>query len=149
MRYQVPQFIEVEDKIFGPLTFKQAVYLVGGAALCYLLYILLKDLLPLFVIIVIAIPIIALGLALAFYKINNKPFINTMEAAFKYALGSKLYLWKKETRAPKASETQDSVSGLIVPRLSDSKLKDLAWNLDVSQSANIGINKNKDSNFKF
>ena len=27
MQYQVPQFIEVEDKIFGPLTFKQFLYI--------------------------------------------------------------------------------------------------------------------------
>ena len=38
MQFQVPQFIEVEDKIFGPLTFRQAVYLVGGAGLSYVIY---------------------------------------------------------------------------------------------------------------
>ena len=37
MQYQVPQFIEVEDKIFGPLTFKQLVYVVGGEPCFYLL----------------------------------------------------------------------------------------------------------------
>lgn len=37
MQFQVPQFIEVEDKIFGPLTFKQFVYIAGGVALMYLL----------------------------------------------------------------------------------------------------------------
>ena len=30
MRFQVPQFIEIESKIFGPLTFKQFIYLAGG-----------------------------------------------------------------------------------------------------------------------
>ncbi|TSC80302.1 MAG: hypothetical protein G01um101429_152 [Parcubacteria group bacterium Gr01-1014_29] len=29
-QFQVPQFIEVEDKIFGPLTTKQFFYLLGG-----------------------------------------------------------------------------------------------------------------------
>ena len=38
MQFQVPQFIEVEDKIFGPLTFKQFVYVLGGAGACYLLW---------------------------------------------------------------------------------------------------------------
>jgi hypothetical protein len=32
MEYQVPQFIEVEDKIFGPLTWKQFIYWVGVLA---------------------------------------------------------------------------------------------------------------------
>ncbi|TSC61742.1 MAG: SsrA-binding protein, partial [Parcubacteria group bacterium Athens0416_74] len=30
MQFQVPQFIEVEDKIVGPLTFKQFVFIAGG-----------------------------------------------------------------------------------------------------------------------
>ena len=38
MQFQVPQFIEVEDKIFGPLTFKQFVYVAGGAGLAYLVW---------------------------------------------------------------------------------------------------------------
>ncbi len=33
MRFEVPQFIDVEDKIFGPFTFKQFLYLAGGAGL--------------------------------------------------------------------------------------------------------------------
>jgi len=30
MRHEVPQFIDIEDKIFGPLTFFQGLYLLGG-----------------------------------------------------------------------------------------------------------------------
>jgi hypothetical protein len=30
MRHEVPQFIDIEDKIFGPLTFLQGLYLIGG-----------------------------------------------------------------------------------------------------------------------
>src|SRR3989344_2665997 len=35
MEYQVPQFIEVEDKIIGPLTLKQFIYLAGEAGFSY------------------------------------------------------------------------------------------------------------------
>ena len=38
MRFQVPQFIEVEDKIFGPLTLKQFIYVFGGGGLCFVFY---------------------------------------------------------------------------------------------------------------
>ena len=38
MRFQVPQFIEIEDKIFGPLTIKQFIYIAGGAGLCFILF---------------------------------------------------------------------------------------------------------------
>ena len=33
MMFSVPQFIDVEDKIIGPLTLKQFIYLAGGAGL--------------------------------------------------------------------------------------------------------------------
>ena len=92
MRFQTPQFIEIEDKIFGPLTLKQFIYLAGSGGVVFVLY----KFLPIYISIFFIVPIAGLGLALAFYKINNKPFIFTMEAAFGYVLGAKLYLWKKE-----------------------------------------------------
>lgn len=128
MRFQTPQFIEIEDKIFGPLTLKQFIYLAGSGGLAFVVY----KFFPLFIGIFFVIPIVGLGLALAFYKINNKPFIFTMEAAFGYALGSKLYLWKKELKKPeKHPEKKGEDIPIPVPKLSESKLKDLAWSLDI------------------
>ncbi|MEK7081408.1 MAG: PrgI family protein, partial [Patescibacteria group bacterium] len=127
--FQIPQFIEVEDKIFGPLTFKQFIYLVGGGGISFVLY----SVLPFFLAILLIIPVVGLSLALAFYKINNKPFIGVLEAAFRYALGNKLYIWKKSDRA--AIHKEESITGqsVYVPKISDSKLKDLSWSLDVHQ----------------
>lgn len=129
MQFQVPQFIDVEDKIFGPLTFKQFIYLVGGAGISLVLWAYL----PSFVAILIIIPIAALSLSLAFYKINGKPFINTLESSARYAVSSKLYIWKKRVPEPKKESPSGEVSGapLYVPKLSGSKLKDLSWSLDV------------------
>jgi len=129
MQFQVPQFIEIEDKIFGPFTFKQFIYMAGGAGICIVIY----TFLPLFFAILLILPVAIFSLALAFYKINNKPFIGVVESAFTYALSNKLYLWKKE--APKPSDPKKLGEGKIpvayVPRLSDSKLKEIAWALDV------------------
>ncbi|MDR3558177.1 MAG: PrgI family protein [Candidatus Pacebacteria bacterium] len=159
MQYQVPQFIDVEDKIFGPFTFKQFIYIIGGLMMAYLIYRLIPTL------ILSAIPIIvvlALAGALAFYKVNNRPFINVLESAFRYSVGSKLYLWKKDDKKQaaliaaqmKAAESDDDVempskkkgsdqsalkfAGLTVPKVSQSKLKDLAWNLDIQERINSG-----------
>jgi len=128
MRFNVPQFIEIEDKIFGPLTFKQFLYVAGGAGLCFLLY----NFLPFFIAILLILPLGGFALALAFYKVNEKPFINTVESAFRYVLKNKLYVWKKENRPieAKVEEKKDTLTG-YVPKLSDSKLKDLSWSLDV------------------
>ena len=38
MRFEVPQFIEIEDKIFGPFTWKQFVYLGGGIGLAAVIF---------------------------------------------------------------------------------------------------------------
>lgn len=134
MRFEVPQFIEVEDKVFGPLTFKQFIYLLGGAGLCVVIWVFVPKIIGVFLIIAVA----ALAISLAFYQVNNKPFIHLLESAMKYVTASKLYIWKKEERKAEAKTAMDAAlsaeGGLGVPRLSDSKLKDLAWSLDVHDS---------------
>ena len=127
MQFRVPQFIEVEDKIFGPFTFKQFIYLVGGVGLSFVLY----KTLPFFIAVIFILPVIASSLALAFYKINNKPFIYIVEASIRYALSHKLYLWKKEEKKAEEKKKEGVSVPNYVPRLSDSKLKDIAWSLDV------------------
>ncbi|MES2668472.1 MAG: PrgI family protein [Patescibacteria group bacterium] len=127
MEYQVPQFIEVEDKIFGPFTLKQFIYVAGGVGLCAIVLLYL----PLWLGVIIALPVGALTSALAFYKVNNKPFVEIMEAAFNYYIGDRLYLWKKERN--KAADAP-IVAKPVDPSklgLTQSKLKDLAWSLDI------------------
>ncbi|HVT75366.1 MAG TPA: PrgI family protein [Candidatus Paceibacterota bacterium] len=147
MRFQVPQFIEVEDKIFGPLTLKQFLYLLGGAGLSFLIYTFIKNIV--FALILI-LPILGFVLALAFYKINNKPFINVVEAAFGYYFGDKLYIWKKVDKAIVAKKTPSTTASgnldFYVPKLSDSKLKDLTWSLDIKQSQNPAQSQKGKSN---
>ncbi len=134
MRFQVPQFIEVEDKIFGPLTVKQFIYLAGGAGLSFIIY----TYLPFFLAILVIIPVAALAIALALYKVNNRAFIFVIEAAFKYLLASKLYIWKKMERKPEHKTKEVAAAPMYVPKLSDSKLKDLTWSLDINDSASLG-----------
>ena len=134
MRFQVPQFIEIESKIFGPLTLKQFIYLAGGVGLSFILW----RLLPNFIAIVIILPVVGLSVALAFYKVNNRPFINLIEYAVNYFLKNKLYLWEMKKAQKKKEEGEDKVihSTIPVPKLSESKLKDLAWSLDIKENLN-------------
>jgi len=128
MRFQVPQFIEVEDKIFGPFTLKQFIYLAGGAGAIVVCFSFLPKILALF----ISAPIALLSLSLTFVKINNKPFIYVIEAFFKYYIGERLYIWKKQEIKPDPKKKADiSSPQIFVPKLSDSKLKDLSWTITV------------------
>ena len=133
MQFQVPQFIEVEDKIFGPFTFKQFIYLVGGAGACYLSW----RVLPIFISIPLIIGIASLSVALAFLQMNGRPFILALESSFFYLIHSKLYLWnnaKKPLVARGSAKTATAIkNGLYVPHLSDSKLHELAWSLDIKE----------------
>jgi len=136
VRFQVPQFIEVEDKIFGSLTLKQFIYLAGGGGLSFLIYTLFDSLL----LSIIPMMLIAgISILLAFYKINNKPFVNVMEAAFKYYFGGKLYIWKKQPTArpqnsDKALKDAQDYASVMIPKISNSKLRDLTWSLDIKES---------------
>lgn len=136
MQFQVPQFIEIEDKIFGPLTLKQFLYLAGGVGATIALYIYI----PIKIVaIIIILPFLAFSIALAFYKINGKPFIDVVQAYFYYILGDKLYLWKKAEKKPisqLADQVQKAKSLVSVPKMSGSKLKDLTWSLDIKESLN-------------
>ena len=134
MQFKVPQFLEIEDKIFGPFTFKEFVYLAGGAGLCFILYRLLGFYLG-------AIPIVAVAgfsLALTFYRPNNKPFLNMVAAGFSYFTKNKLYIWERRKNktdrgrqnvALNGEEQRENLEKEV--RLSGSKLRDLAWRLDV------------------
>lgn len=133
MRFQVPQFIEVEDKIFGPLTLRQFIYLSGAAGIIVILWAIL----PTFLAFMIGAPVAILAAALSFVKINNRPFIYILESAFSFILKSNLYIWKKRERElthTKLDKKEVKREDLIVPTLSKSKLKDLAWSLDIKES---------------
>ena len=142
MKFQVPQFIEVETKIFGPLTLKQFLYLAGGAGITIILY----SVLPFFLMIIFAAPVVALALALAFYKVNNQPFVRVLEHAIKFYLSGRLFLWKKTPNQNKNSvrgyEEKSASGGMqmggttgYVPKLTQSKLKDLSWSLDINKES--------------
>lgn len=145
MQFKVPQFLDIEDKIFGPFTFKEFVYLVGGAGLCFIIYKLLGIFLGGIPILIVA----AFSIALARYRPNNKPFINMIESAFIYLTQSKLYIWeRRKIKIDKEKKAEEEKKNAYKTRerleseakLGGNKLRDLAWSLDV-----LDLNKNKDS----
>ena len=129
MQFQVPQFIEIEDKIFGPLTFKQFIYVVGGAGAVFIIY----HFLPFLIAVPLIIGVASLSLSLAFYKVNNRPFAFTLESALKYLLSNKLYIWRRSEQKKIApiKPVEKEPAQINLPRMSSSRLKDIAWSLDI------------------
>ena len=131
MRFQVSQFIDIQDKIFGPFTFKQFIYLLGGAGGAFVFY----KVLPIYISIILIPIVVGLALALTFYKVNGRPFIDVLQSSVGYYTKKKIYIWKQRkpennTRKPEEKNIViDNVTKL--PRLTESKLADISWSLDV------------------
>lgn len=131
MRYELPQFIDVEDKLFGPLTFKQFIYLLGGGSICYICY----NFLPFTIAMLFIIPVGLLSAALAFYKLNTRPFIEVLQNFVTYILRPKSYLWKRveqkqlQTVSTKIPEVNPQI--LYEPINLDRRITDLSKNLDL------------------
>ena len=135
MQFKVPQFIDVEDKLFGPFTFRQFAYMAGGAGLVFVLY----KLLPIWISIFLIIPVALLAGLLVFYKINEKPFIFYLQAGISYLISSKLYIWKQRLVKPEVKDKEQEAPPLvsIIPMTTERKLKDLSWSLDVKDQNNL------------
>ena len=134
-QYQVPQFIDIEDRIIGPLTLKQFIYLAFAAAILFVFWFIFKF----YIWIIVALPITTAALAFAFLKINDRPFVYFFLAAITYFIKPRLYIFGSAPAAPqskvvleKPSESSSAQqSGATEDKkITRSKLKDLALSLD-------------------
>lgn len=112
MQYQIPQFIELEDKIIGPLTLKQFGYLAIGFFICFgsFFIFIFKIWLGISVI------TIFISLIFAFFSFNGRPFMDMITSYIKYA--RKPHKIKKSTLLEldllKESIKPDSISDLNI-----------------------------------
>ena len=90
MKFQVPQFIESETKIIGPLTLKQFLFVAGGVSTTALAWILLNGIF----FAVVAILVVSFFGSLAFVKVDGQPFLNYLAYVLAYMLGSKRYIYR-------------------------------------------------------
>lgn len=135
MQFRVPQFIDIEDKVVGPLTLKQFAYVLGAGGFSFLIW----TFIPIkFLAIILIVGVSSLFLALAFVKINNRPFGDILENAFAYYTGNKIYTWKQ----PSAGEGEvtdshieqvvaDATKEVTIAKANKGKLHDIALGLDV------------------
>lgn len=69
-QFTVPQFIDVEDKIFGPITTRQFIILLVAGLILFIVFKLADLALFIFLLAIIG----SFALVLAFVKINGQPF---------------------------------------------------------------------------
>ena len=91
MMFNVPQFIDVEDKIAGPLTVKQLLWMIGMVAVLLAIFFSLDGA----VMVIAAIPVVLLFVALAFYRPNGQPLIVYFGSAFLFLFRPKVMMWDR------------------------------------------------------
>lgn len=93
----------------------------------------------------LSIPVASFAAALAFYRVNGKPFIEMLEAGFNYYRSAKLFLWKHSepkaaNQAPAAPTATEMRAARGAPKLTRGRLAEIAWSLDIkSQNASMGL----------
>lgn len=119
MRFEVPQFIEIEDKIFGPFTWKQFVYLCGGIGVGAVTFLAT----PIFIFAIVGIPAAGIAFLLAFYPVNNRPFSIFLESIVSFYNSNKIYHWRRREMNIYGAENHTSVEPETQPVLAPQKNK--------------------------
>lgn len=133
MQFKVPQNIDMEDKIVGPLTLIQFLYVLGGGMIIYLLFqTLYTSSIALFVI--LSLPIALIALALAFLKIQEQPLSHFITAGLQFWQKPKMRYWHnigeslpilKDAPRPKVTQIAPAKK-----QIEKSNLEQLAYSLD-------------------
>jgi len=127
-QFVVPQFIDVEDKIFGPVTTRQFVILLSGGLLIFISYKLADFALFVFLLALIG----GLSLIIAFVKINGQTFHYFLLNIIQTLRRPSLRIWDKRYTAEELKyhlETkQEEVIEEIKPirKISYNRIRDLS-----------------------
>lgn len=101
MQYKVPQNVEIEDKVVGPLTIRQFLILLVTAGIILVLNFFIGFMGPIFY--MIAIFFGMLGLGLAFFKYGDQNAEIFVLSAFKTFTNPRKRIWQKEEPKQEAS----------------------------------------------
>jgi hypothetical protein len=90
MQFQIPQFIETESKIIGPLSLKQFAYMGIAGFMVFILFYVLET----FVWIFFSVIIVGAAFALAFIRFNGQKLPTVIVSVARYFWRPKFFLWK-------------------------------------------------------
>ncbi len=127
-QFTVPQFIDVEDKIFGPVTARQFVIMLVAGLILFVFYKIADTTLFIFALATIG----GGALVLAFVKINGQSFhyfiLNLIQTLRR---PSRRIWYKTDTKEEleemrKSGKVEDVEKAVEIPRLSYNRIRDLS-----------------------
>lgn len=128
MLINVPQYIDIEDKVAGPLTMKQ----LGWMILMGIILLILWNVLPFAGFLVVGFPVVIFFVALSFFKPYGQPMGSFLIHGITFLFKPKIYIWR---RTPQniisiPQKAKAVVHSAPEKQLSSKNLKDLAQLLD-------------------
>jgi len=134
MQFQVPQFTDIEDKIIGPLTLKQFLYLLAGGVIIFIFF----KLFNIFVVFLLGVPVACISFALAFVRVNNQPFIEVVKNFFGFLRKPDFYVWKKPIAKTPSQEQPPQIIektpiGKKIKPIAKEKLQEINWKIEVEK----------------
>lgn len=89
---QVPQFINTQDKVAGPFTWRQLIWLGIATVIIVILYKTLTEI----AFWITAIPVAVIAASFAFIKPQGLPLISFVQYLIIYLLKPRTFLWQRE-----------------------------------------------------
>ncbi len=103
MMTSVPQFIDIEDKVAGPFSWRQLGWMVGMGAVLFLLYTVLSS----GIFYIAAVPVVILFFALAFYRPNGMALPQFVFYSVSFLFRPKVIVWER----PVLTQRQKTTAG--------------------------------------
>jgi hypothetical protein len=136
MRFVVPQFIEVEDKIIGPISVRQFVIFLVAFAIIFILYNIFSFILFIF----LALGVFGMAGITAFAKVNGQAFHYFVLNILYTIRKPKLKIWSKVTTQEKTVKSKKHITtAVVVPQkkiATTSKLTRLSLVVDTGGAFN-------------
>ncbi|MEI7891164.1 MAG: PrgI family protein [bacterium] len=128
MLINVPQYIDVEDKIVGPLTMKQLGWMIALGIILVILWSIAGPV----IFFTMGIPLTIIFVALAFYKPYGQPLGSFVIFGIMYFFRPKVYLWKRTPQQNIVAKPKVQNVAKILPdkHISSQSLRDLAQLMD-------------------
>jgi len=122
--FAVPQFIDVENKIFGPITTRQFILVMIAGMLDFIFY----KLLYFNTFVFLSVPITGIFCIIAFLKINGMPFHYFLLNLIQTLVKPTFRIWRKEsiTALPTLEKAEVKKEFIPKPAIPSSRLTNLS-----------------------
>lgn len=127
-QFLVPQFIDVEDKIIGPITVRQFVLMLAAMLIVFIFY----KVFSFIYFVVFSVVLLALFAILAFAKVNGRPIHFFLLNFLQTVKRPRLRIWNREAYVRNVKLVQSEIKEAVEKKVSvkesvsGSRLKDVS-----------------------